>query len=415
MGAQRQSVYRSPNFVKIWLSQVISKAGTNLTEIALAVFALRVSGYNTLAFAGVLVMAQLPGVVLGWAAGGVVDRWDKRRMLVAADVSRAVLMASVPFVNELGWTYAVVFLNESLNLLYRPSIRAILPETVSPSEIMPANAALAGGTGAIDIPAYLLGAVLVLQIGLGPTFLADASSFLIAGLSLWSLRLPRAATAPRQTEAGAAGPGFWADIREGIAYYRQHALVSRLLWVTMAASLGLFGLNVLWPSVVHFLLHLPEGDLGWMLAGQGFGMWALSAYMERRPPDQRWYRGMIGAGFFLAGAVSVVLMFSRNLGVDIGLSVVAGVVNGLALLPMRAWIQTLVPKQVRGRVYAVRGVGLGFAGLLSVLFAGIAARIWNVEVALWYLGGVLAVSGVLAWTGLKTDADTVSDAMAPPA
>lgn len=414
MGAQRQSVYRSRNFVKLWMSQVVSKAGTNLTEIALAVFALRVSGYNTLAFAGVLVMAQLPSVVLGWAAGGVVDRWDKRRMLVTADVLRAVLMASVPFVNQLGWTYAVVFLNESLNLLYRPSIRALLPETIPPSEIMPANAALAGGTSAVDIPAYLLGAVLVLQIGLGPTFLTDASSFLIAGISLWSLRLPLSATAPRQAQPNAT-TGFWTDIREGLTYYRQHALVSRLLWVTMAASLGLFGLNVLWPSVVHFLLHLPEGDLGWMLAGQGFGLWALSAYIERYPPDQQYYRWMIGAGFFMAGALSVVLMFSRNLGMDIGLSVLAGVANGLALLPIRAWIQILVPKQFRGRVYAVRGVGLGFAGLLSVLFAGIAARVWNVDVALWYLGGVLAAAAVVAWTGLKTDANTVTDAMAPPA
>jgi MFS family permease len=405
MAARPASVYRSANFRKLWFSQVISKAGSNLTEIALAVFAFNVSGGKPLAYATVLALSTMPPVLLGWMAGAFVDRWDRRRTMVVGDAVRAVLVASIPFVGHLWWAYLAVFLSQTIGLLYTPNQRALLPEMVGESRLTAANAALNAGTSAVDIPAYLLGIGLLARIGLKPTFLGDGLSYAVAAAALLTLALP--ANRVPDTELPHASD-FWArfraELKGGLDYYRGHALVQKFLWLGIAGAVGVEGLNVLTATLMRTLLHRPEANLGWLLAAQAGGILLGSTLIGDRLQKRRFYPWVIGLGFLLLGLSDGGLAAGHLIVMDAGFSIVAGVGAAMVNAPTRGWLLAVVPAQVRGRVFVARGIGLGLASVVSVLGAGIVAEGLGVATALIALGVVLVATAIMTLSTLIPEA-----------
>lgn len=403
MGLRVPVVYRSRNFQRLWFSTVVSKAGSNLTEIALAVFAFRVSGGQPEAYAGVLVLDLLPALVLGWAVGGVVDRWNRKHTMVAGDIIRALLVTSVPFVGHLWWAYVVVFTSKSIGLIYTPNQRAILPETVGSGTVMQANAAIGAATNLVDIPAYVLGVALLLRVGIRPTFLGDGFSYLLAGLALAGLALPRAVVQP--TGSGAAS-SFAQTLREGIAYYRHHRLVLKFLWLALIGATGVEGFNVLSAALVRYQLHRPEGDLGWLLAALAVGGWLGSTLLGRLLEHRTHYPWTIGGGFIAVGVSCLGLAWSRSLLGDSALFVLVGLGAAAFLYPTATWIQSIVPAEMRGRVYAARGIVIGVAGALSVLGAGVLAQHVGVGFGFLCLAVILILTGFLTTWSLRADAQS---------
>jgi hypothetical protein len=405
MAGRAESVYRSANFRRLWFSQVVSKAGSNLTEIALAVFAFRVSGGKPLAYATVLALSTLPPVLFGWLAGGFVDRWDRRRTMVVGDIVRAVLVASIPFVGHLWWAFVVVFLSQCIGLLYTPNQRAVLPDIVGEGRLTAASAAINAGTSAMDIPAYLLGIALLARIGLKPTFLGDGLSYAVAAVALVGLVLP---TGAHTEGASVHASDFWvrfrAELRGGFEYYRDHPLVQKFLWLGIAGAVGLEGLNLLTATLIRTILHRPEANLGWLLAAQAAGVLGGSAILGDRLRQRRYYPWVIGLGFFLLGASDAGLATGRLIVVDLLFSIVAGIGVALVNAPTRGWLLAVVPAAVRGRVFVARGIGLGVASVVSVLGAGLVAEVFGAGRALWALTVVLLLTAAMSLTSLVPEA-----------
>ena len=405
MAGRAESVFRSANFRRLWFSQVVSKAGSNLTEIALAVFAFNASGGKPLAYATVLALSTVPPVLLGWLAGGFVDRWDRRRTLVTGDVIRAVLVASIPFVGHLWWAYVVVFLSQCIGLLYTPNQRAVLPDMEGEGRITAAAAAINAGTSAVDIPAYLLGIGLLTRVGLKPTFLGDGLSYAVAAVALFGLALPADARGESRSRHTA---DFWlrfrSELRGGFEYYRDHALVQKFLWLGIVGAIGLEGLNLLTATLMRTLLHRPEANLGLLLAAQAAGVLGGSALLGDRLRQRRFYPWVIGLGFFLLGASDAGLATGRLIVVDLLFSVLAGIGVALVNAPTRGWLLAVVPATVRGRVFVARGIGLGVASVVSVLGAGLIAQIFGTESALWALTLVLLLTSAMTLLALIPEA-----------
>ena len=394
-----RSVYRSPDFLRLWVSQVVSKAGANFVEVGLAVFALSVAHSDLAAYGGILFAGLLPPVLLGWAAGGVVDRWDRRRMMVAGDLIRAALVLSIPAIGHLWWTFGAVFLVETVGLVYRPSVRALTPETVGAGQIMAANRALWAGPAAVDIPVYLLIGVIVAHAGAASPFLIDAAAFAVAGATLARLtHAPVFPTSPTPTDSPRRS--FGADLRDGFAYHRAEPVVGRLLFLSMVGIVGVAGLNVASAAVIVHLLGRPEGDLGWLLAAVAAGMAGGSWLLGQRGfgEDPRRYRGLVAVGLAGFGGVTLGVAVSHSLWVTVPLFAVGGACNALYQLPLRTWLQTLVPASMRGRVFAARAMGLGSAAAVASLAAGwIATRAGLPETLAILAAFPLAAGGLARW------------------
>jgi hypothetical protein len=397
-----QSVYRSPAFVKLWISQVVSKAGANFVEIGLAVFALHVAHGDLAAYGGLVFAAMLPPVVLGWAAVGVTDRWDRRRTLVAGDLIRAALVLSVPVVGQLWWAFGAVFLVESVGLVYKPTVRALTPETVGEGQAMDANRALWTGQSIVDIPVYLAVGVIVAQAGSAAPFLIDAAAFAVAGATLAGL--PRRLASDPDTAPTNTRRGFGADIREGLGYHRRDPVVGRLLLASMVGAVSVAGVTVASAGVIVHLLGRPESDLGWLLASIAAGMAAGSWLIGRIGDAPRRYRGLVAAGLIGFGLSIVGVALSHSLALTLTLYATGGVCNAVFQLPMRTWLQTRVPRDMRGRVFATRGVGVGSTAALAALATGWIVTLAGLPVTLAILATFALAAGGIALWGLPTAA-----------
>lgn len=392
------SVYRSPNFVKLWVAQVVSKAGANFVEVGLAVFALRVAQGNLAAYGGLLFAGLLPPVLLGWAAGGVVDRWDRRRTMVAGDLLRAALVLSIPVVGHLWWAFGAVFLVETVGLVYKPNVRALTPDTVAEGQVMAANRALWAGQSIVDIPVYLLIGVIVAHAGSASPFIIDAAAFAVAGVTV--ARLTHAPASPTPTDSPRRR--FGADLRAGLAYHRAEPVVGRLLLLSMVGVIGVAGVNVASAAVIVHRLGQPESDLGWLLAAIAAGMAGGSWLLGRRGlgEDPRRYRGLVAVGLGGFGLITAGVAVSHSLWATVPLYAMGGACNALYQLPLRTWLQTLVPPAMRGRVFAARAMGLGTAAALASLATGWIATRVGLSVTLSLLAAFALTAGGLAAWGL---------------
>jgi MFS family permease len=127
-GASRPSpfaVFRKRDFTLLWTAQFISTMGSGLTTIAASILVYRVTG-SALSVGLMLMATALPGLLVGLIAGVFVDRFDRKRIMVAAELIRAVLIVLIPVLLPFGvaWLYAIVLLSSAVAISIRPTLSA---------------------------------------------------------------------------------------------------------------------------------------------------------------------------------------------------------------------------------------------------------------------------------------------------
>jgi dTMP kinase len=164
-----RNLLRDPGFSRLYRAILVSSLGDWVGFVAVVSLVARLGGTASAGFAvsGVMLARLLPSIVFGPFAGVLVDRFDRRRLMVIADVTRAVGYASLPFFPNLPWIYAMSFLIECLSLLWTPARDAIIPNLVPRRQLGNANTiALATGYGTLPLG----GIVFTALAGLSGTF-----------------------------------------------------------------------------------------------------------------------------------------------------------------------------------------------------------------------------------------------------
>src|ERR687898_3090228 len=209
MDSTNDSLLRNARFLRLWIGQGASFVGDAVSMIALVVLVVQITG-SASAVGGALVARLLP-TILSPLAGVLADRLDRRIVLVASDLARAVLVLGLVFARDLATIYVLVFLMGLARTVFNPTVRAAFPSVVGGGDLTRANA-LIGGTFSISImlgPA--LGGLLVASIGVEAAFLADAATYLVSAILLSTVPLPR----PEREEARA---GFGEDLKARFTY-----------------------------------------------------------------------------------------------------------------------------------------------------------------------------------------------------
>ena len=132
-------VFGTRSFFKLWVAQVVSSLGDWIGIIAILAIAARVSGGSGAAVSLVMVARVVPGFFLATLGGVIVDRFDRRRVMVSCDIGRAALLALLPFVDSLLGLVLVSFALEILSLLWGPAKDASVPNLVDTKQLTSAN------------------------------------------------------------------------------------------------------------------------------------------------------------------------------------------------------------------------------------------------------------------------------------
>jgi MFS family permease len=398
------------NFTLVWLGGLVSLLGDWILAIGLAFHVYELTGAPA-APAVLLIAYSVPGITFGSIAGVFVDRWDRKRAMVVANLVRAPLVLLLLVVRSPEWVwliFLVVAVESAIGTFAGPAENALLPTLVGEEDLVPANAlnALNNDLGRLLGPATG-GAVLGL-LGFPGLVLIDGASYLVAGLLVASVQLepprdPGVAEEPAPEAAVRLWTAVWRDWVAGLRLIRGDRVLAPLFAVLGVATLADGFLNALWVVWVTEVLRGGALEFGWLATAQGVGGVLAGAFVVGRlagllGPVRLFQVGLLAGSFVLVLVVNLPAAAPALpvLPLVLALTVAGGVLVMVWSAASQTILQTAVPDEYRGRVFGARGTtnallyvaGLGLSGAL-VGEVGVLAMI-NVAVWTYVLAGVLA-------------------------
>jgi hypothetical protein len=341
---------RNRNFRLLWSGQIVSQLGDWFNLVALYGLLFELTGSAT-AVASMMVVQMLPQALVSPSAGVIVDRFDRRRIMIAADLVRGVVILGLLLVRSAStvWiAYLVVGVVVAAQGFFEPARSALLPSLVDREDLVAANASSTGTWSAmLAIGASLGGGVAVL-FGRDAAFLLNALSFFVSAAFLYRMRAPVRAPA-RSDDSG------WHGLVEGFQYMKAHRSVTAIALVKSGWAIvgGALLLLTVFGDRVFRIGATGDAGIGVLYAARGIGAAAGSlgvAYLARRSSGALvpW----IGPSYLLAGACYAMLGLAPTISLA-ALAVIGGHVFGSTLwVSSNVLLQMAVPDRFRGRVFA---------------------------------------------------------------
>src|ERR687895_2068528 len=189
MVSTNDSLLRNARFLRLWIGQGTSFVGDAVSMVALVVLVVEITG-SASAVGGALVARLLP-TIASPLAGVIADRVDRRIVLVASDLARAVLVLGLVFARDLATIYVLVFLMGLARTVFNPTVRAAFPSVIGGGDLTRANAIISGTFSTSIMLGPALGGLLVATVGVDVAFVLDAVTYLVSAVMLSLISLPR--------------------------------------------------------------------------------------------------------------------------------------------------------------------------------------------------------------------------------
>jgi len=394
----REAVRELRPFLVIWAGQLVSALGSGLTAFAVPVAVYQHT--RSPEKLGLLMLAWiLPSLLLSPIAGTLVDRWDRRRVLVAADTGQALLTLAMAALVLNGyfevWYLFLTSVAASLIAAFQEPAFAASITALVPRRHFGRAVSLMQLLGPVSmIVAPLLGGALLVAIGLGGIMVVDAVSYLGAITGLLLVAIPRHAPAPAEAVAGEPGPRWLAGFRRfgreaaaGYRFLRSHpGLFGLVVLFGLANFWGGFISPLMAPMILAFTrpvqLATVQAAVGFgaVLGGVAVGVWG---------GPRRRIAGVLGS--LVAGGLCTLAMGARPSLPLIGAAVFAWALTAPVLNASSSAVwMSKTPQALLGRVFAARRMISMGAMPLAVLMAGpLAQRVFE---PMLVPGGALAGS-----------------------
>ena len=368
------AVFRKRDFTLLWLAQLVSTAGSALTDLAAGIFVWRVTE-STLAVGLTLMVTAIPSLIVGLLAGVYVDRHDRRRIMIWTCLIQAVIVGLIAVVIgfeafALVGLYVLLLLNAGVKQFFDPAHDSLIPEIASDEELAAANSFLSiAGFGSTAV-GFAGAGLLAGTVGLQWAFLLDAASFLFAA---GCIALMGQYAMPKPEEEASVGV-IAANLRAGLSTLAGTAVI-RSIFIVAALMFFAFGLwNVLLLpfslkelGATEFQYGLQEG-----LTSVGFVIGSFfMARFSRALPEPAW----MTVAMATMGVCSILYGLSHQVSVAILIVTISGFANAPSAIARSTLLQRTTPRDMRGRVfsafYVLRDIvflfGMAAAGLADVI------------------------------------------------
>lgn len=340
------------------------------------------------------VATALPDLVLGPFAGVLVDRRDRRQVLIACDLMRIPPVLLIPFVADLSviFVYILLFAVNAISVLFKPARRAIVPSIVPPKEYNTANSLGSVSENSSDIIGYPLGGGILLlftylfsqEVAVIVAFSFDALSYLASAILIWSISI-------QSTKYVAeAGRTVLREVAEGIGFVWNHRLV---LANTLVTLLGPIALGASTPLLVGYAWDvLQGGEWEYSLIGSAIsigtvlgGIWLST--------KARVNTGMVVVtGLALMGVSVTATGLVSSLVPALLFIAISGFGSALVLIPGVTLVQDHTPDHMLGRVFSLRTTLFYSAIVFSTFIGGWAGDQFGTQPALLVCGITLTLS-----------------------
>jgi predicted MFS family arabinose efflux permease len=349
-------LWRHRDFLLFWGGQSVSIFGALITNVALSFTAVLVLNASAIEMGMLRVASTLPGFLVGLVAGVWVDRLPRRSILIAADLGRALVLATVPLaallgILSIGQLFVVAFLAGTLTVIFEVAYQSYLPRLVAREQLVEGNSKLRATDSISEVAGFGLAGVLVQVLTAPIAILVDVATYLVSAASLALIRT-REPPANRSSEQ----PSILHEIGEGLRLVSRQPLLAPTAGVaaTLSLAMGMIG-------AVYILFVTRELEIDPAVQGVLFsvgGASALAGAVLAGGAARRWGLGrtlivalvLNGVGNLcipLAGgplAVAIFFLIVHQLLADGAFTVYT--VNAMSLR------QAITPDRLQGRISA---------------------------------------------------------------
>lgn len=350
-----------------------------------------------------MVMATIaPSMLFSTIAGVLVDRWDRKQVMVVTNLILMVVLLPLLAVRVMGWVwlvYLVAFVETTASIFFRLAENALLPQVVAPNQLLTANSLNSLNDTLARLIGPALGGVFLSMWGLESVILFDSISYLLAGLLIFCVDAPAEKTRahpPYYNATPSWGQGFRREWQEGLGIVRREPITAALFVVIGLTTLGGTMMDPLYAPFVHDILQEGSWMFGWMLTAQGIGGvlggLLIGLVAERIKPATLFSISAISVGlvlFFLFQSTSLPLVF------------VFSFIAGIPSVGERVGLQTLIQESVadayRGRVGGMLTTTGSTLELCSVGFVGFMGDRVGIVLLLSVAAGLTILAGAIGF------------------
>lgn len=393
-------VLKNGNFLALWIGQIISQFGDRLAQMALIGLYLKQTAGISLSHSVPVVrnlffFSTLPILLFSPLAGVYVDRWSRKKTLIATDLLRAGLILLIPLLADYTdgmWSiYGVIFVVFTVTCFFSPAKSAIIPNLVKKRELLAANS-LSNITRLIAmIGGVTAGGIIVAWTGMKMSFYLDSLSFLLSGLAILAIRIKE--DPPEENKGGIRRVAT--ELVAGLNFIRKKKRV-RFIATSLFILMGASGIGYLLVTVfVTKALNLGTIGLSVLATFLGIGMLAGSLIYGHFGEQIEREKVIVG-GTLTCGVCAVLLGGSKSLFLlSLGVSII-GFIASPIMIAAYTLTQELTPDRIRGRVFSALEVIINLSFLFCIWLAGVLGAWLSIQ-SIFYLTGV----GLLVY-GSKT-------------
>ena len=382
------------DYRSLWLGQVVSEVGDHFNSIACLSLTLQMTG-SGLAVGGVMIARTLPAMLAGPAAGVLLDRMDRRRIMIWSDLVRAALALGFILIPVYRQTWLLYLLSGLLTFaspFFTSGRSAILPRVARPGELHTANAMTQTTSWLTLSIGTFLGGVSTAQFGYEWAFVANAASFLFSAGMIALL------TGSFRAAGRSAKPEPWRDLREGLAYMRRTPIVMAVGLATIGWASGGGAAQILFTLFGEVVFNAGPAGIGliWGFAGVGLVVGGLVGHRVGGELSFEQYKTAIALCFVVIGGAYMLFSVMPVIWLAVVFITISRVAMGVNNVLNRTMLLTHVPDQVRGRVLATIDAILNGTMMLSMMGAGIASRHVSIR-AIGVAAGALTAFTAVFW------------------
>jgi len=387
------------DFRRLYLASVISLGGDWFLLVPLWALVLELTGspiYVALSFAAM----DVPFFLVSPFAGALVDRLDRRKLMVACDVVRAVLCLGFLLIRDEStvWiAFPLLAVLTTFSAVFDPASSAALPNLVDDRDLATGNALSGSLWGTMLAIGSAMGGLVAAAVGRDAAFLIDGASFAASAVLIF--RISRSLSEERHEEHA----GVIEATAETVRYARKDHRVLALLAVKFGFGLGAGGLLVLLPVFASDVFHGGDGTLGLLMSARGVGA-LVGPFIGRRmlgPRDRRLF-AVIGLALATFGLGYAFLGLAPSIAVAMLLITIAHLGGGAQWTTSSYGLQRIVPDRIRGRIFAFDNALITLTFTISGLVSGFVADRAGPRPTAVALG-LVALVFAGAWTRATTD------------
>lgn len=345
---QKESLWK-PNFLLLWQGQFVSTMGDIVYEVALGFWILAVTG-STALMGTLMAASTLPRIIISPFAGVVVDRIDRKQLMILMDIIRGVFIVLVGISALTGFiqiwmVFTVGVILGICGAFYSPGVNSVIPDIVDPSKLMSANSAFGMIQSGSSILGNSVGGFIYQVFGAPIMFLFNGISYIVSSFALFFIKIPKTHRVVEQH--------FWADMKEGYSFVWSFRGLRYLLIIASLLNFLSSVAIVLFLPLFQQTENLGPGRYGIAMALVTTGMFCgmIITSVIKIPPSLRMKIFVLGflvssvcfatAGQILLYPVLLIVLFFGGIGLAI------------TNVFIHSTIQLTVPQDKRGKVFSL--------------------------------------------------------------